>query len=224
VLPNDFPDWFSEFVNKQLADVPIFQDEQSYDINDLSISYIRLWSVFEIYIKILVRLNEKRSAKKKIDARINQAEKIASNLKDWVANARIVSSKYEASIQLGKAIDIEKNIGKFTGQIKPISVDKFTVRKSDISSTRLPSAKDIEKACAEFSLNCSELTLLLKPTNSESKFYKTRNTIAHEGRSDIQERNFLAKRINPLRSAVDAIERHLSTTINPAIKQGNYAA
>ena len=212
MLPNDFPNWFPEFVNEQLAKVPTFQEQQSYDIDNLSIAYIRLWSVFEIYIKILVRLTEKRSAKKEIDARIKKAEQIASNLRDWIASAKIVSNEYEASIQLGKVIDVEKNIGKFAGQIKSVSVEKFTVRKSDISSTRLPSAKDIEKACAEFSLKCSELTSLLQPTNSESKFYKTRNMIAHEGKSDIQERNFIVRRINPLRTTVVAIGRHLSTT------------
>ena len=212
VLPNDFPAWFTQFLDEQLAEVPTFDEQPSYDIDNLSIAYIRLWSVYETYTKILNRLYEKRCALKEIDARIIQAEQVVADAAAWVLNAKKVSSSYLASIRFGDSIDIEESVTKLTAQVKTINVSKYSVRKSDIALMHLPSAKDIEKACVEIGLKDSGLGGLLLPSNSESKFYKTRNIIAHEGKSDIQLRNFILKRINPVREVVSIIKKHVDAT------------
>ena len=212
MLPNDFPEWFSTFLEEQLGDVPTFREQPSYDIDNLTIAYIRLWSIFEIYIKILRKLHEKRSALKEINAKIKHAEEVASNVSAWITDAKKVASAYSDSIRSGAHIDIDENVAKLSAQIKTITVSKYSVRKSDIALMPLPTAKDIDKSCAEFEFNGSKLSNLLEPTNSESKFYKTRNTIAHEGKSDIQLRNFILMRINPLREVVDIIAGHLNAT------------
>lgn len=51
MLPHDFPDWFASFLSEQLAKVPTFDEQPAYDIDNLSIAYIRLWNIFETYIK-----------------------------------------------------------------------------------------------------------------------------------------------------------------------------
>ena len=212
MLPNDFPEWFACFLKEQLSQVPTFNEQPSYDIDNLAIAYIKLWSVFEIYIKVLVKLHQKRGALKEVDAKIKQAERIIENANNWVASAKELSDSYSASIRSGTVIDVDKNLGKFSSQIKATSVSKYTMRKSDIVLMSLPNAKEIEKASAEFQLDCLELSNLLRPTNSESKFYKTRNTIAHEGKSDIQLRNFIIKRIIPLKKVVDIIKNYVEVT------------
>jgi len=206
VLPQDFPDWFTVFINEQLAEVPTFNEQPAYDIDNLSITYIRLWSIFETYIKIICKLHEKRSALKEINAKIEQAKHIAKKAKLWIDSAQEVSSAYSASVHSGDIIKIDENVTKFTAQIKSITVTKYSMRKSDIALMKLPDAKAVEKASSEFDLEGSDISHLLHPTNSESKFYKTRNTIAHEGRSDIQLRNFITRRIDPLRNVVNIIE------------------
>ena len=77
---------------------------------------------------------------------------------------------------------------------------------------QLPSAKDIEKAGAEIGLKDSGLGSLLLPSNSDSKYYKTRNTIAHEVKSDIKLRNFILMRINPVKKVVCIIKKHVDAT------------
>ena len=212
MLPKDFPEWFADFLDEQLKEVPTFKEQPSYDIDNLSIAYIRLWSIYETYIKILHKLYEKRCVLKEIDAKIQQAENVATSANTWASNAKNVSAAYSASIRFGETINIDENVAKFTAQIKTITVSKYSVRKSDIALMTLPNGKDIDKASTEFGLNGSEISLLLHPSNSDSKFYKTRNTIAHEGKSDIQLRNFILKRINPLKEVVDAIKGYVNAT------------
>ena len=129
MLPNDYPAWFAEFLEEQMAEVPTFNEQPSYHIDNLSIAYIRLWSIYETYTKILNRLYEKRCALKEIDAKINQAEKIVADATAWVLSAKNISSSYSASMRLGNSIDIEENVSKLTVQIKTINVSKYSVRK-----------------------------------------------------------------------------------------------
>ena len=212
MLPKDFPEWFAGFLEEQLAEVPTFREQPSYHIDNLSIAYIKLWSIYETYIKILQKLYEKRCALKEIDVKIQLSETAAKDIKNWTLEAKKVSAAYLTSMRSGKHIDIEDNIGKLTVNIKGITVSKYSVRKSDVALMALPNAKDIEKASVEFNLDGSEISHLLHPTNSESKFYKTRNIIAHEGKSDILLRNFILMRIDPLKEAVEAIKRYVDET------------
>ncbi|PHS26410.1 MAG: hypothetical protein COA83_03395 [Methylophaga sp.] len=160
----------------------------------------------------MCKLYEKRSALKEINAKIEQAEHIAKNAKSWIASTQEISSAYSASIRFGETINIDENGTKFTAQIKSITVSKYSMRKSDIALMTLPNAKAIEKASSEFSLKGADISHLLHPSNSESKFYKTRNTIAHEGKSDIQLRNFITRRIDPLKNVVNTIEGYINAT------------
>ncbi|MBV1928382.1 MAG: hypothetical protein KUG81_02605 [Gammaproteobacteria bacterium] len=212
MLPKDFPEWFSDFIDEQLEEVPTFKEQAPYNIDNLSIAYLRLWSIYETYIKILHKLYEKRCALKEIDAKIQQAENIAISANSWASNAKNISAAYLASIRFGEPINIDEKVVKFTAQIKTIPVRKYSVRKSDIALMPLPNGNDIDKASTEFGINGSEISLLLHPSNSDSRFYKTRNTIAHEGKSDIQLRNFIGKRINPLKEVVDTIKGYVNTT------------
>jgi len=212
VLPKDFPEWFPGFLNEQLKEVPTFKEQPSYHIDSLSISYIRLWSIYETYVKVLYKLYEKRCALKEIDAKIQQAEQVAINATEWASNAKKISSNYSKSIHYGDPIDNDINVTKFTAQIKTITVSKYSVRKSDIALMPLPSEKDINKASSEFGINGVEVSFLLSPSNSDSKFYKTRNTIAHEGRADIQLRNFILIRINPLKEVIHTIKNYINAT------------
>jgi len=212
LLPKDFPEWFSSFLDEQLKEVPTFKEQSAYDIDNLSIAYIRLWSIYEVYVKVLKTLYEKRCDLKEIEAKIEKAENIVVSANVWVSDARNISLAYSKSIRFGESINIEENVSAFSAQIKTIPVKKYSVRKSDIAPMRLPTAKEIDKASSAFGFNGVEISHLLLPINSKSKFYKTRNTIAHEGKSDIQLRSFIINRINPVKEVVETIRRYVNAT------------
>lgn len=212
MLPKDFPEWFSGFITAQLQEIPTFTEQPTYDIDNLTIAYIKLWSVYEIYIKILYKLFEKRCALKEITVKIEEARLMLDNAHSWISDAKEVSAAYSESIRLGKRINIEHGVKKLSSNFKAIAANKYSTRKSDIVLMKLPTAKDIEKASEEFGLDGKRISHLLHPSNSESRYYKTRNTIAHEGKSDIELSNFIRLRINPMKDVVNLIQEQMNAT------------
>ena len=116
------------------------------------------------------------------------------------------------NISTGTVAITADNIKKETINLKAIKATKYSVEKRDIALMKLPSKEDFEKACVFLGVGQKKISSVLKPKNSESVFYKTRNAIAHEGKSDIMLTNFILIRINPVKEVVSEIILHANKT------------
>jgi len=170
------------------------------------LAYIKLWGIVEIYSKIIYRLYEKRTHLKELEPLLNEVKTHRENLIRWEQSVSMLISQYTENISSG-AVSINSGaIKKETINLKSIKATKFSVEKRDISLMKLPSKEDFEKACEFLDISQKGISSVLKPKNGESIFYKTRNSIAHDGKSDILFRNFILHRINPLKKVTSEIK------------------
>lgn len=211
MLP-DFPDWFQPFLQEQLKDVPDFTEQESYHIDNLMLAYIKLWGVVEAYSKIIYRLYEKRTNLKEVEPLLNEVKRNKDNLVKWEQSVSILIAQYKENISTGTVAITADGIKKETINLKAIKATKFSVEKRDIALMKLPSKEDFERACIFLGIHQKNISSVLKPKNSESVFYKTRNSIAHEGKSDIVFKNFILIRINPVKEVVSEIILHANKT------------
>ena len=211
MLP-DFPDWFQPFLQEQMKEVPDFTEQESYHIDNLMLAYIKLWGIVEAYSKIIYRLYEKRTHLKEIEPLLNEVKRHKENLIKWEQSVSILIAKYTENISTGTVPIASDNIKKETINLRAIKATKFSVEKRDIALMKLPSKEDFEKAYVFLGIGQNNISSVLKPKNSESVFYKTRNSIAHEGKSDIALKNFILIRINPVKEVVSEIILHANKT------------
>lgn len=211
MLP-DFPNWFKPFLQEQIKEVPDFTEQESYHIDNLMLAYIKLWGVIEAYSKIIYRLYEKRTNLKEVEPLLNEVKRHKETLIKWEKSVSILIAQYTKNISTGTEAITADNIKKENIDLKAIKATKYSVEKRDIALMKLPSKEDFEKACKFLGVDQKNISSLLKPKSSESVFYKTRNSIAHEGKSDIVFKNFILIRINPVKEAVSEIVLHSNKT------------
>ena len=181
----DFPKWFDKFYLEQLQEVPSFEEQSTYDIDNLNIAYIRLWSIIEIFSKIIYRLYEKRCNTKELTALENEVRQHLEGIAEYLDKIELAVQQYTSS-ESGELDSITfEGISKRSYILKPVKPVKYSVEKRDLASYSLPTKDKFEKACKSMNLRCPTVASLLKPDGGESKYYSTRNSIAHEGKPDI---------------------------------------
>ncbi|MEJ1414258.1 MAG: hypothetical protein RPU13_13480 [Candidatus Sedimenticola sp. (ex Thyasira tokunagai)] len=195
-----------------MKEVPDFTEQKSYHIDNLMLAYIKLWGIVEAYSKIIYRLYEKRTNLKELEPLLNEVKRHKENLIKWEQSVSILIGQYTENISTGTVAITADNIKKEAINLKAIKVTKYSVEKRDISLMKLPSKEDFEKACVFLGVGQKNISSVLKPKNGESVFYKTRNSIAHEGKSDIVLKNFILIRIDPVKEVVSEIILHANKT------------
>jgi len=195
-----------------MKEVPDFTEQESYHIDNLMLAYIKLWGIVEAYSKIIYRLYEKRTHLKEIEPLLNEVKRHKENLIKWEQSVSILIAQYTENISTGTVPIASDNIKRETINLRAIKATKFSVEKRDIALMKLPSKEDFEKAYVFLGIGQNNISSVLKPKNGGSVFYKTRNSIAHEGKSDIALKNFILIRINPVKEVVSEIILHANKT------------
>ncbi|MDO6718697.1 hypothetical protein Q4575_04755 [Psychrosphaera sp. 1_MG-2023] len=195
----DFPEWFESHLSEQLCSVSF------ESTSDSMISYIKLWGLIEIFTKIIVKLYEKRCHIKELEPLRRDICKAQAELKVYSESLENFISQYQQSISYNEAINLSEDIAKVSISLKRLSVNKFSTKAKDIAPQPLPNQEDFERASNYLGLETELIGKLLKPKGKQSKYYDTRNLIAHEGKIDIKPDNLFNLRIQPIKTAVEQI-------------------
>ena len=201
----DFPDWFQVFLEEQIKNTPCLteqQDAHNYNLDSLMIAYVSLWGVIEAFSKIIVRLYEKRVNLKEIEAQLKEAENYKTTINDWSKSLSALIEQYRENIKNGMTLITASDEPKKIINIKPIKATKYSVEKKDVALMKLPSKDEFDETCLFLKIQLPGLSVLLKSKSADSIYYKTRNSIAHEGKSDIEHKNFIRIRIKPVQQAM----------------------
>jgi len=197
---NDFPGWFNDYSKEQLKEC---DDDGGCFTNDsleeLQIAYIKIWSVIEIFSKIIIILAEKRAHLKEIKPVLDNIKQYRSALDSYENSLIEIISHHESSIDgaCTKQFDI-KDVPVFNKTLKKISGKKFSVSKNVVFKPALPKKDDIDKAIKILDIYPPQFSDFLNAADKESKFYTTRNKIAHEGNIDIKKESFVKERLIPI--------------------------
>lgn len=133
-------------------------------------------------------------------------------LTEWENSTESLIQQYKENINGMRSSIISEDIKKEAISLKAIKATKFSVEKRDVALMKLPSKECFEKACSALHIEQKFISVLLKQKYSDSVFYKTRNSIAHEGKLDISSKNFISIRIDPVKKAVSEISLYANKT------------
>lgn len=61
----DFPVWFEAFLKEQLKETPHFEENESYHVDTLMVSYIKLWGGYRIIFKNCLSVVRKKESFKR---------------------------------------------------------------------------------------------------------------------------------------------------------------
>ncbi|MDY0269988.1 hypothetical protein [Trichloromonas sp.] len=196
----DFPAWFLGFAEGQLAGYLHFgAAHHDETIEQLQIAYIKIWSVVEIFSKIIIILADKRTTTKELKPLVENIKRHREKLDEYEKGLIEIISFHESSINDSETNQFKINdVANLKIDLKKISSKKFSVSKSDVFKPALPKKNDLDKAIKVLNIDPPKFSDFLNAADKESKFYTTRNKIAHEGTVDLKKENFIKERLLPI--------------------------
>jgi hypothetical protein len=201
----DFPDWFEQRLVEQLVEIKFDSIEASM------LSYIKLWGLVESFTKIIMKLYEKRCHLKELKPIIQNIAEARVKLDVYSGQLDEHIRQYSQSISANQAITLNDDITSLGIKLKRHEVSKFSTEAKDLAPQKLPNKEDFEKASNSLNVKLNLVAELLKPKAGKSRYYDTRNLIAHEGKLDLQPENFYRIRIEPLMNAINEIKLLVET-------------
>lgn len=208
----DFPHWFETFFNEQLSAIECHVEYfSSMPLPQLQITYIRLWSVIESFSKIVFLLAEKRHCVKELSPEIDRIKIIQTRLEQYKIDVLAALRFYQQSIDAASARNTEvlTDIAAVKIDFKRREFKQFSVDKSVVFKEKLPNKSVMDKAFSILEFNVAGFSDLLNDGSKNSKYYQTRNQIAHEGKADITAESLINKRIMPLLTVINEIKHCL---------------
>lgn len=208
----DFPCWFEIFFHEQIRGIECHSEYFSVmPIEQLQITYIKLWSVIESFSKIIKILAEKRNFLKELTPEIKRVEGIQTKLEQYKNDVLAAISFYQQSIDANSESNSRSltAIAAVTINFKRYEMKQFAVEKSVVFKEKLPNKAEMNKALSTLKLNIAGFSDLLNEGGRASSYYQTRNQIAHEGKSDISATTLIDKRIMPLLAVIKQIKHCL---------------
>lgn len=192
---NDFPDWFVSFSTEQLeslkSDISLLEQKP---LPELQIDYLKVWSVIESFSKIVVTLAEKRNFLKDLKPQMKVIEQKTSELAQIKQELQKAIRYYESSID-GQLIDWEVDaIRAFPKGVKKKDCKKFSVDKNIVFRATLPNRATTEKSLQALEFGVMKFCSVVNQGTNGSKYYSTRNKIAHEGIIDVEPITFIKDR------------------------------
>lgn len=201
----DFPDWFKQCLVEQLVKIKLDSIEASM------LSYIKLWGLIESFTKIIMKLYEKRCHLKELEPIIQNIAETKLKLDVYSGQLDEYIRQCSQSISANQAITLSDGIASLGIKLKRQEVSKFSTEAKDLAPQKLPNKEEFEKALNSLNLKFDLVVDLLKPKAGKSRFYDTRNQIAHEGKLDLQPENLYHLRIEPVMNAIDEIKLLIET-------------
>lgn len=117
----DFPQWFIQFAQEQVQKYPEQELElQSKSDGDLMVLYLSLWSVVELFSKIVCLLNEKRNKLREHQAKKTVLEAKIDEFKSRLETLNSLINAYEQSIDEGILSSDELDVAALEYKFKRI--------------------------------------------------------------------------------------------------------
>ena len=212
----DFPGWFVDFVNKQLCD---YEDAdecfENMTLAELQVAYIKIWSVIEGFAKITHILASKRNFLRELEPEIDTIKSLKQKLTDYENKLKDVVDFHRQSIG-----GTNKNVSLNFDAINAVKIElkkkksiKFSVAKNVVFKGKLPNKENIDEAFKGLGLDIPEFSALLNNDGKPSKFYTTRNKIAHEGAVVVQIKTLKNERLLPILAMAKKIEAYIEAEV-----------
>lgn len=205
----DFPRWFETFFNEQLSGIEYHAEYFSaMPVPELQITYIKLWSVIESFAKIAFLLAEKRHYLNELRPEIKRLEDIQTKIEKYKNDVLAAIDFYQSSIEANNEVNVNKptDIAFFKINFKRREFKQYSVHKSVVFKEKLPNKAEMDKALSTLALEVAGFADVLNDGDKASSFYKTRNQIAHEGKSDILAITLINERIMLLLKVIEQIK------------------
>ncbi|MER0215591.1 MAG: hypothetical protein DU481_05205 [Nitrosomonas sp.] len=202
-----YPEWLKNDINELLnkVDSAVLHSQNA---DELSVTYLRCWAVIELFTKVTHTMLEKREyaeeIKNKISTTKDSLEKSLLEFNMREAELEKIVSYYFNKDVIPSEIPKKVKLSDLSTKISDIDCQKkFSFEKAAISTNkRLPSKSDATKMVEKLHIKSRQFLGLLKDDGkSQSKYYITRNHIAHEGKLDISPDTLIKDRIMPVLNA-----------------------
>lgn len=210
-----YPEWLKNDINELLNKVdPSVLHSHSAD--ELSVTYLRCWAVIELFTKVTHTMFEKREYAEDIKNRIL---KIKDSLEKSLLEFNMREAELEKIVSYylnkdGVSSEIPKKVTLCDLSTKISDIDchkQFSLDKATLSANkRLPSKSDATIMVEKLPIKSRQFLDLLKDGKTQSKYYITRNHIAHEGKLDIKPDTLIKDRIVPVLNAAIEIRDELT--------------
>jgi len=209
-----YPNWLQDEIYDKLKNIDISTFSLQNE-NELAITYLICWSVIEVFSKFIhvvyERKNHAEELRKKIEVFRDSLETSLKKFQMLESDLDEIVNFYSNPFEPAKELPAPVTLKELNVKLQDIICSKvFSTEKPVLASNkRLPSKSESAKAVEILNVKSTKFLDLLKVGKSQSKYYTTRNHIAHEGKIDIQKNTLVKDRIIPVLNAATEIRNEI---------------